>query len=81
MFFRFSISSSNFSIGYAPGINTNSPDSLSMITFPGVPLTPNKLLHSAVCFCTTSVYFPLSIHFSISFDFIPSSSAISNITS
>jgi len=42
------ISSSNFSIGYAHAISVNVHFSLSIITFPGVPVTPNNCHPSCV---------------------------------
>jgi len=68
----------NFSGGYAPGISTNLPVFLSIITLPGVPETPNNCLHSLDWLFTSSVYLPSSIHFSISFLFNQTLSAISS---
>gem|GEM_PF-3837987 len=36
---------------------------MSIITFPGVPLTAKSLLHSLVSLFTSAVYFPLSVQF------------------
>ncbi len=38
---------SNSELGYAPASTINSPVSVLMRTFPGVPLIPNNLDHSA----------------------------------